>query len=225
MSHNVYSFDLPEQLSGPHPEGMCQGCGRYRTAGKYCSHECYADHLRAKNARSLIARFWGFVNKSDGDGCWLWTGSMTRGYGQFSLPRLNSGGASKVYAHRYSWALTNGNIPDNLSVLHRCDTPACVRPDHLFLGTQGENLMDAERKGRLVRGQALIKVSDAGLADIKANYHPRHNGKQLAEKYGISLVHLCRLVNGTGRVTYPKRLQTTFEVVPRVNLPVRGEVA
>lgn len=164
----------------------------------------------------IVARFWSKVNRTSG--CWLWTASTNRGYGQFTL-RIN-GRQSLIKSHRFSYQISHGIIPDGHGVLHTCDEPLCVRPSHLFAGTQAENLIDARQKGRLVCGRHLVKVSDAGLLDILTNYRPRKNGNQLAAKYGISLVHLLRIVNGTARVR-----RTMLEPVPFVHLPVRGEVA
>lgn len=110
-----------------------------------------------------------------------------------------------------------------MCVLHQCDVAICVRPDHLFLGTQPDNLNDARRKGRLVDGRHLIKVSDGGMADICRRYVPRKNGKQLAAEYGITLVSLLRIVAGTQRV---KRVPApVLERVPHVQVPVMDEVA
>lgn len=83
------------------------------------------------------SRFWQRVAKSDG--CWLWNGAlMNSGYGRFR----------KRLAHRFSYAIANGGTPGGLCVMHTCDTPRCVRPDHLVLGSNIDNLADMTRKGR-----------------------------------------------------------------------------
>lgn len=98
-------------------------------------------------------RFWGKVNKTSENKCWEWTGytlppfikSFTdsdKGYGRFWF--LN-----KFWlAHRVSWFIKNGEIPDGLCVLHTCDNPPCVNPNHLFLGTKKDNSEDMITKGR-----------------------------------------------------------------------------
>lgn len=94
-------------------------------------------------------RFWAKVNKNP-DGCWLWTGSKAghMGHGQVWYH------GRKEYAHRLSYLLFVGEIPQGLFVLHHCDTPNCVRPDHLFLGTAKDNSNDRDAKGRTSNGQA-----------------------------------------------------------------------
>jgi hypothetical protein len=202
------------------PTLVCERCGTPLTGAqqrRFCRLACYHAWQADRASAGIVARFWGKVQKTPG--CWFWRASTVRGYGQFTQ-RSPGSATTHVPAHRLAWTLTYGPIPDNLSVLHRCDTPLCVRPDHLFLGTQADNLHDARAKGRLVDGRHLIKVDDAGLADIQANYRPKQNGKALAEKYGITLVHLMRLVNGTGRVRRPR-----FQRVPSRQIAVRVEVA
>ena len=87
------------------------------------------------------------------DSCWLWTAShLPKGYGQFTP----SGKGSRVYAHRWSWEYFNGqSIPPGLDVCHTCDVPACVRPDHLFVGSRSDNMQDAIAKGRFVKSNSL----------------------------------------------------------------------
>lgn len=98
-----------------------------------------------------IQRFWIKVNKNGSvpkhcpelGQCWEWMASkMPFGYGKFSHQ------SESVYAHRTVWEMINGSIPMNLNVLHKCDNPSCVNPEHLFLGTIGDNNRDRKAKGR-----------------------------------------------------------------------------
>lgn len=93
--------------------------------------------------RPLADRFWEKIEKTDT--CWFWTAGMSDGYG-----RINRGVPTSelVLAHRLSWELHFGSIPNGMNVLHKCDSRPCVRPDHLFLGTNVDNTKDRESKGR-----------------------------------------------------------------------------
>lgn len=143
------------------PEDVCafDGCGRRPFGHGLCKGH-YKQHVRGQSLRRLQQditpeeRFWAKVNKGgptpdrnvygDIGQCWVWTsGKDLRGYGCF-----NKAPGEATRAHRYSWAITVGPVPDGLSVLHRCDERACVRPDHLFLGDQGDNMRDMAAKGR-----------------------------------------------------------------------------
>lgn len=87
-------------------------------------------------------RFWDKVDKN-GDGCWLWKATkIPDGYGMFYLR------GHMILSHRFAWELTNGPIPKGLEVLHKCDNPPCVRPEHLFLGSKSDNIRDCVKKGR-----------------------------------------------------------------------------
>ncbi len=92
---------------------------------------------------SIAKRFWSKVIISDG--CWKWTAAKNKGYGQLSGKRNKA----PFKAHRISWLIHFGEIKSNQEVCHRCDNPECTNPDHLFLGTHKENMIDAYKKGRL----------------------------------------------------------------------------
>lgn len=102
---------------------------------------------RGYRPRPIADRFWEKV--LFGDGCWLWAAKSktSDGYGFMMVGSKADGSRRPEKAHRIAWALTFGE-PGDLFVLHECDTPSCVRPSHLFLGTQLDNLEDMRAKGR-----------------------------------------------------------------------------
>lgn len=98
----------------------------------------------SRRMRPLADRFWDFVSK--GEGCWLWRGGTN---GKYGVLGRGGRGAPMVYAHRLSYELAHGEVPSGLYVMHSCDTPLCVRPEHLAVGTQTDNMRDAMNKGRI----------------------------------------------------------------------------
>lgn len=111
---------------------------------------------------SLEEKFWARVNKHGGKAphmesdCYEWTGAVSSsGYGGVSV--LVDGARATRLPHRVSWELHSGPIPRGLLVCHRCDVPLCVRPDHLFLGTDKENVADALSKGRRPRASIVAR--------------------------------------------------------------------
>jgi hypothetical protein len=102
-----------------------------------------------KNGGPVSERFWRYVSKPVLEGCWEWTGAKDQsGYGRLAS-RTPDGRRTTVMAHRVSWEIHHGPIPPGLNPCHRCDNRGCSNPDHLFLGTQKDNVHDAIAKGRI----------------------------------------------------------------------------
>lgn len=107
----------------------------------FCSVACSNDSKKDKPPR---LRFWAYVDRSDGNRCWLWNGPKDDlGYGRIHFR------THKAKAHRVSYEMRHGPIPNGMVVCHACDNPSCVNPNHLFVGTQADSMQDASRKGRL----------------------------------------------------------------------------
>ena len=158
--------------------------------------------------------FWSRVAITEG--CWLWCGPVdSSGYGKL---RIRFGFES---AHRMAWRVTHGPIPRGQFVLHRCDTPPCVRPDHLFLGTQGDNMRDMVQKGRArprsgeANGQAKLTEADA-LAIVTALQAPRYGlYSELARKYGVTSSLIRRIARGElWRKTVPATVPAVHSTKP-----------
>lgn len=127
-------------------------------------------------------------------GCWIWMGGTTvRGYGQIESKGM------KHYAHRVSYELFVGTIPKGMYVCHSCDNVSCVNPNHLFLGTQKENLQDMASKGRSTRGSKnpMAKLTDMDVYVIKKFFFtkPDVSDSDIAKTYNVSrsLINSIRL--------------------------------
>jgi ribosomal protein L40E len=138
---------------------VCSHCGGFKVYYARSCRKCYVKPLIGKKpawrskgskpARSEAERLFAAVSPEPNSGCWLWTGKTVHAFGYVMLYiRRGERRCPSYTAHRLSWELHRGPIPSGMCVLHACDTPACCNPDHLWLGTQQDNLADMHRKGR-----------------------------------------------------------------------------
>ncbi len=168
-------------------------------------------------SKTTEERFWQKVNKEgpvpDGHQelgrCWVWIGSKrSKGYGAFVYAR--DGEVVQGRAHRYSYELHRGAIPSGVFVLHKCDTPACVNPDHLFLGSNADNVTDMMAKGRHVKGGTYRRGNyerGAGhhnarltvdiVRAIRADREAGLSFGNLATKYGLVVGYVYRIIKRT----------------------------
>ena len=147
---------------------------------KYCSKACYHEAKRVGWGEGIRASV-----RIEGD-CWIWTKSLN-GLGYGRIGRTRNGKPTWRLAHRVSYEHFVGPIPKGMFVLHRCDTPPCVNPDHLFLGTHAENMHDMLTKGRR-EPPATANRRNALSADqvlqIRSVY-PLVSTAELARRYGV----------------------------------------
>lgn len=160
-----------------------------------------------RTSRIPIERFMSHVKK--GSGCWMWMGGCARRYGKIWWGgRLES-------AHRVSFTIHIGPIPDGLNVLHKCDVRGCVNPEHLFLGTQSDNLRDMVQKGRnfflagddhpfrrdvtlVARGEraSKSKLTEKQVLDIrKLSSSGAATRSQLSQMFGVTPRSICDVLN------------------------------
>ncbi|MFH0980288.1 MAG: HNH endonuclease [Planctomycetota bacterium] len=138
-------------------------------------------------------RFWSKVEK--GPGCWEWMSTLNgSGYGTIWD---NSRHLQKM-AHRLSWEIHYGPVLASLGVLHRCDNPPCVRPDHLFLGTCQDNMQDASSKGRTARGERHPKhrLTVDQVREIRRRLARGEVQERLAAEFGITQGAVGHINNG-----------------------------
>lgn len=155
---------------------------------------------RGSPRKPIATSYWEKVEQHE-TGCWGWRAWTDRhGYGYVGKGGARSG---RLLAHRVSWELHYGPIPDGLWVLHRCDNPPCTRPDHLFLGTPADNTHDAQRKGRLVpmehptgadAPRAVLTPHDA--VSIRERLSRGERQRDLAAEYGVSKGTIYNVAHG-----------------------------
>lgn len=141
--------------------------------------------------------FWTYVIPGPFTECWVWSGPTRRaGYGVLYFHK------HRVPAHRLSWELHNGPIPDGLFVCHSCDNPPCCNPYHLFLGKAVDNVRDMDAKGRRVRmgfsGETnhAAKLTEPQVLEIRRRFAQGEQQAALAKEYGVTQTHMRRVLHG-----------------------------
>jgi len=148
----------------------------------------------ARPARSLYSRFIRKVLLDCEANCWEWTGGKAGiGYGT-----IHQDGRGTVRAHRVSFELFNGPIPDGLCVLHRCDNPGCVNPTHLFLGDHQDNMADRDAKERTLRGRKhpRAKLTESDVRTIHQRLADGYTQNEIAESLGVTQAQISHISRG-----------------------------
>lgn len=175
---------------------LCYYCGNgfnrpYGLSAKQWSKRCFCS-LKCSGKFERVSRLTAFernFREGPSDKCWEWTGSRwSNGYGRFCRPRYS-------IAHRVSWELYCGEIPDGMNVLHRCDNPCCVNPSHLFLGTDLDNMRDKVAKERSARGEQHGRafLTEDAVRRIRDDHQAQ---RKIATEYGVSQSTVSRIKHG-----------------------------
>jgi hypothetical protein len=161
---------------------------RHRTS-VFCSYTCSAGYRSRKASGRAMQRFQSKI-RVDANGCWLWTDALDpAGYGAFTMVR--DGRRRKINAHRASYVLHNGMIPNGAMVCHTCDVRDCVNPSHLFLGDAAINSKDMLSKGR-----GFSKLNADQVREIRRRAHAGENKSALGREFGVTRNTVLRIANG-----------------------------
>jgi hypothetical protein len=138
--------------------------------------------LEKPQERPIAKRFWSRVRKTSK--CWIWTGTNLGEKKKYGVMRV---GGKSMRAHRISWVIHFGSIPSGMCVCHKCDNPVCVRPDHLFLGTDLDNVKDRDTKGRTAKGErgGNAKLTERQVAKIRKRLAKGELHREIAKAFGV----------------------------------------
>lgn len=191
---------IADPSCNPNPGGLCLcGCGQKTQIAKYNFPArnwvkgyprpfANGHHLQEK----AIDRLWRQIVKDPITGCWNWTGASNRyGYGRMSVF------GKRTLTHRLSWEYHYGPIPSGMNILHKCDNPACCNPEHLFIGTQQDNIADMHQKGRdrSLSGESSAKarLSAEQVRQIRSMYASGVSPSAIGDQFGIKRCHVCNI--------------------------------
>jgi len=152
-----------------------------------------------RSRKHVIERFWKYVNRNGSvpthrpelGACWPWTGSTTEGYGRLGI---GGAGAKMISAHRLSFKMAYGAFDERLCVLHKCDNRKCTNPEHLFIGTLGDNNRDTVAKGRHVVVQR--KLTPTQVKEIKNLRASGLSVRKIASQFPTNSATVHRILCG-----------------------------
>lgn len=173
----------------------CGGCGSMflvwpsRKNTRFCSPKC---------CREISHRIIEHLKIDDLEKCWNWEGRKDKdGYG---IMICTIDGKKEQRANRISWRYYRGAIPEGLQVLHHCDNPSCINPDHLFVGTGGDNMADKTRKGRnnppVGERAGNAKLKDEDILEIRRRHANGEVQRRIAESFGVGYKAINKIVLG-----------------------------
>lgn len=193
--HVLHTCDVPSCVNpdhlrlGTHATNMAERFGRGRVSGVWrLSSATVMSKPIKRTGLSWRERIEALCVPVTECGCWIWLGTTRGGYGRISDYRGRARRARNLSAHRVAYEAFVGRIPKGLKVLHRCDMPSCVNPDHLFLGTQDDNMADRAKKGRNPPARLGEDSPSARLTAecVMAIRQSKDRAKDIAPKYGVS---------------------------------------
>lgn len=134
-------------------------------------------------------RFWNKVNRRSSSDCWNWIGSLNTktGYGQIGVGSDSNGTRAMRLAHRISWLIHFGEVPEKKQVLHKCDNRKCVNPNHLYLGTHKDNMQDAYNRMTMIRGERHhnAKLTKEKVIELRNRYADGESIRSLSRSFKL----------------------------------------